>query len=267
MKGWIVLVLGFSVGISACGDKSPAAPTPTTSSIAVTVSSPLKVGATAQATAAATLSNGQTQSISSGWRSDAVGVATVTDSGSVTGIGNGQATIYLVSGGRQGQKVIRVVPDYQGQWNGRLRVTACSETGLFMTTGFCSAFMVNSSDPYALDISQSDESITGRLSFGTLVFNPFSTTIEADGGVNGTATRPAGASIFSIDATLRMNSVTAGNLTGTVVEVWRAIGFTGEGRLTEDIVATSRLSTAAVDRSQPTVQPRTLKETFWARRF
>jgi hypothetical protein len=264
MKSWI-LVLALSVGVSACGGETPSTSTQTTSSVAVTVSSPLKVGATAQAAATATQANGQTQSISSGWKSDAAGVATITDGGLVTAVSNGLATIYVVSGGQQGQKVIRVLPDYQGQWVGGLRVTACSGTGAFEE--FCDAFPINSSDPYAIAITQSGESITGRLSFGTIVFDPFTAAIGADGGVNATATRPAGASLFSIDATLRINSATAGTLTGTVVEVWRVPGFIGEGRLTEEIVATTRVSTASIDAGQAGPQPRTLKDAIRARRF
>jgi serine/threonine protein kinase len=65
-------------------------------------------------------SNGQTQAITSGWLSDAPNVATVTTGGLVTGVANGRASIYVIARGRQGQQVVRVVPDYQGRWAGGL---------------------------------------------------------------------------------------------------------------------------------------------------
>ena len=51
--------------------------------------------------------------MTSGWLSDAAAVATVTNAGLVTGVANGRATIYVITGG-QGQQAVRVVPDYQG---------------------------------------------------------------------------------------------------------------------------------------------------------
>jgi hypothetical protein len=60
------------------------------------------MGQTTQASGTATLSNGQSQALTSAWQSDAPGVATVTDAGLLTGVGNGRATIYVMNGGRQG---------------------------------------------------------------------------------------------------------------------------------------------------------------------
>jgi hypothetical protein len=114
--------------------------TPTTSSVAVTVNNPLRVGETAQAAGTITLSNGQTQPVTTGWRSDAPAVATASDAGLVTAIGNGRATVFVVTGGRQGQQVVRVVPDYQGQWVGLLRVTSCTQTGTWAAVVSATSF-------------------------------------------------------------------------------------------------------------------------------
>ncbi|MEQ1759880.1 MAG: hypothetical protein ABL986_16305 [Vicinamibacterales bacterium] len=84
----------------------------------MTVNSPIRMGQTAQATGTAALSNGQTQSITTGFQSDQPAIAAVTTAGVVSGLSNGRATIFVVSGGRQGQQVVRVVPDYQGRWSG-----------------------------------------------------------------------------------------------------------------------------------------------------
>lgn len=88
--------------VTGCGGDSsspPAAPSPTTASINVTADTPIRMGATAQGTGTAVLSNGQNPPIPSGWQPDAPPVASVTLAGLVTGVANGSATIVVVSGG------------------------------------------------------------------------------------------------------------------------------------------------------------------------
>ena len=129
-------------------------------------SSPIRIGATAQASATATLSSGQSQPITAGWQSDAQSVATVTDSGLVTGAGDkASATIFVLHGGRQGQQVMRVVPDYQGQWSGALRVTSCTDSGEWARIGFCQEFAVGGTDGSGLGLAQSGESLTASPNY------------------------------------------------------------------------------------------------------
>jgi hypothetical protein len=193
------------------------------------------------------LSNGQSQAIAAGWLSDAPGVATVTDAGVVTGIANGRATIYVISGGRQGQQVVRVVPDYQGRWSGGLRVTACTETGFFVTIGFCAMIPVGVIDPYTVSLAQSGEQMTARLALETTILFP---TVPAPIGAEGTSSFSATyvdiSSGLSIESSALINSLRVGELTGTVSEVWRVPGLSGEGRLAQDIVGTTRTSTTAL---------------------
>ena len=141
---YVLLFAATSVAVTACDSESsgslPTSASPTTSAIAVTVNSPIKVDETAQAAATASLTNGQSQAITTGWQSDAPNVATVTPAGLVTGVANGRATVFVVSGGRQGQQVIRVVPNYEGEWAGLLRVTSCTQTGAWAQAGFCDDF-------------------------------------------------------------------------------------------------------------------------------
>src|SRR5262245_10210871 len=99
----IVFVLCAAL-LAACGgsDSGPtAAPSPTTTSITVTLDNPVKIGDTKQASATATLSNGTSQPLTTGFQSDSPNVATTTPTGAVTGVGNGFATVYIISGGRQ----------------------------------------------------------------------------------------------------------------------------------------------------------------------
>jgi uncharacterized protein YjdB len=88
----VAFVLILSIIAAACGSTSTS-PT-TVSSIAVTGAAPA-VGATAQFTAIATMSNGTTQDVTSlsAWASSNTGAATVSSTGVVTGVGEGAATV------------------------------------------------------------------------------------------------------------------------------------------------------------------------------
>jgi hypothetical protein len=140
------------------------------------------MGQTAQASGTESLSNGQTRPITAGWVSDVPAVATVTDAGLITGVGNGRATISVSAGGRQGQQVVRVVPDYQGQWSGALRVTSCTESGIFQQTDFCDEFPVGFTSGYTVGLAQTGESMTATASYGPMaVFPGIAAPVRDDG--------------------------------------------------------------------------------------
>ena len=244
-----VLVL---MSVTACGgDDTPGAPTTTTTTTGVTVSvpGPVRMGQTAQATGSETLSNGQTRPITSGWQSDAPAVATVTTAGLVTGVANGRATIHVVASGRQGQQVVRVVPDYQGRWSGGLRVTSCSETGIFANIDFCDDSPVGATFVYALSLAQTGEQMNAVVDYGPpLLFPGISAPIREDGtSTFGPSVSYTDSGItLTVDATFNVNSGRVGELTGTVNEVWRVPNISGEARLTQDIVGTTRTGTATL---------------------
>jgi hypothetical protein len=207
------------------------------------------MGQTAQASGTETLSNSQTRPITSGWQSDAPAVATVTDAGVVTAVANGRATIFVVAGGRQGQQVVRVVPDYQGTWSGALVVTSCTETGIFQQTDFCDEFPTGFTSGYSVGLAQSGEQMTATVSYGPMAVFP---GIAAPVRDDGTSTFAPTISItdqgltLTISAGFTVNSTRVGELTGTVTEIWRLPNVTGEGRLVQNITSTTRTSTTAL---------------------
>jgi len=235
--------------VAACGDDKPTAPSPTTTAVTVAVSSPVRMGQTTQATGTEALSDGQTRSITSGWLSDAPAVASVSNSGLVTGIANGRATIYVAPGGRQGQQAVRVVPDYQGRWSGGLRVTSCIETGVFADVDFCDESPVGATYSYALSLSQSGEQMTAVVDYGApAVFPGIAAPIREDGVSAFTpsiSVTDSGVTLI-VDAGFTINSTRVGELTGTVNELWRFPNVSGEGRLVQEIVATTRSSTTTL---------------------
>ena len=240
-----LLIALLLASVAACGDDKPTAPSPTTTAVTVTVSSPVRMGQTTQATGTETLSDGQARSITSGWLSDAPAVATVSNSGLVTGIANGRATIYVAPNGRQGQQVVRVVPDYQGRWSGGLRITSCTETGIFAEADFCDDSPVGTTYSYSLNLSQAGEQMTAVVDYGApLLFPSIAAPIREDGASAFTpsiSVTESGITLI-LDAAFTINSTRVGELTGTVNELWRLPNVSGEGRLVQEIVGTSRTS-------------------------
>ena len=251
------------VSVAACGSdsSSPSAPSAVASSVSVTVSSPVRMGQTTQATGSATSSGGQTQPVTSGWLSDTTTVATVTNAGLVTGVANGRATIYVVSGGRQGQQVVRVVPDYQGRWSGGLGVTSCAETGIFASVGFCAELPAGSTSGYSLAVSQSGEQITASASYGSLSFPVVTAPIRDDGtsAFTTTASITDSGVTLTLEASWVITSLRVGEMGGTVNEVWRIPNVSGEGRLAQNIVQTVRSSTSAVSGRGDSVKTRAIQ--------
>jgi hypothetical protein len=232
-----------------CGDdsssSSPSGPSSTATSVNVTLTSPIRMGQTAQASAVAAQSNGQSQNVTSGWRSDAAGVATVTDAGLVTGVANGQATIYVITGGRQGQRVIRVVPDYHGEWEGTLRVTSCAQTGVFAEFGLCDDFPVGASEGFDLDLLQTGEAMNARLFLGE-IGQTVAAPIAPDGSTafTGRASATEEGLTLTFDSAWQLNSTRIGALTGTVNDVFRFVGYSGEGRLSYELGLATRTATS-----------------------
>ena len=246
MTRMLLVCLCAAVVASACSDDSSGStttPSATTSSVTVTVTSPLRIGESAQAAGTATMSNGQTQPVSAGWQSDIPTVARVTDGGQVTGVANGRANIYVISGGRQGTLGIRVVPDYVGRWSGRLLVTTCTQSGAWAEINFCKDFPPGSSDPFGLSVSQTGESINARPNYGDAAFPSVGSSIQPDGSTSYVTTFFFADVPISIEASWTMNGPRSGELVGTLNEVWRAAGIPGDARLAQDIVGAVRTST------------------------
>jgi hypothetical protein len=236
-----------------CGDdsssSSPSAPSPSSSgatSVNVTLTSPIRMAQTAQASAVAALSNGQSQNVTSGWRSDNIGVATVSDAGLATGVANGQATIYVITGGRQGQQVIRVVPDYHGAWEGTLRVTSCTQTGVFSEFGACNDFPVSSGVGFDLSLLQTGEAMNARLDLG-LGDQTVASPIAPDGSAafTGRESLTEEGLTLTLDSAWQITSTRVGALSGSVNDVFRFAGYPGEARISYEIQSATRTAASA----------------------
>jgi hypothetical protein len=229
--------------LSACGGGggTPSAPTPTVQGVTVTSSSDLLfIGASESFSASASLSTGGTQPITNGsWGSDTPGVATVDSSGRVTGVGSGQATIFVDYQGRRGTKLIRGLPNYQGAWSGSYAVTGCTQTGDFARINFCSNFGVNRVLPTNLNLTQDRDRVQGRIFLGSLGGDATG-PVQGNGQLllSGAIQDPA----TTIETSWNLASTTAGRITGTLSFLWRGTGLTGDVRVNADIRDLNRTS-------------------------
>jgi hypothetical protein len=126
MRGPIgaTVIWAFAALVCGCGG-SPTAPDSTVASVTMTVTPAVGVGESVTASAFATIGS-EVRQVGTGWRSEDPNIASVTDSGLVTGLRNGRTTITVKYGSRIANTNIRVVPEYQGRWNGTYRIAQCT---------------------------------------------------------------------------------------------------------------------------------------------
>lgn len=233
---------------SACGGgSSPVSPTPAppaAASITVTLASIVKVKQTVNATATIS-SGGSSHAASTGWTSDTPAVAKVTDGGAVTGVSNGRATISISAEGGRGQQSIRVVPDYQGQWQGTYAVGDCTQTGDFARLGFCAALTAETggSLPVLFRMSQDGASITGTFVLGVLESTSYASAIDADGAATFSGSASASnQTTIQVDWKVEATGADADSLTGDYTQTWRTASLSGTGQVTGKLSQVVRVS-------------------------
>lgn len=183
LKGGAVLLL-LAVA-SACGG-SPSESSPTPSNLTITVSSPntnVLFGTTEQMVAKAS----DAGPLLGSWTSSNTSVATVNPTGLVTPAGAGQATImFTTSGGQQGTKVLRALPNLNGTVTGTYTVTSCGGSGnLLRWDSPCVRNHVGRLGSYAFTLMQSNDYVSGQV---TLDSSDTSTNISGTIGLDGSLT-------------------------------------------------------------------------------
>jgi hypothetical protein len=262
MQRAIAAVFVGGMLLASCGgSKSASAPTPviTASNVVVTLAQDgVLVGRTVQASAVATMSDGSTRAVTSGWQSDAPSVATVAPTGLVTGVGNGRATIYVIYEGRQGQAVVRTYPNYQGSWSGSYVLRGCSHSGTFASINFCGG-LVGQTLPTTLSMTQSLDRVEGRFQLGQISFSTFVAPVEGDGSIafGGTSSGDV-----TLDAQWRVSAAGQdGRLTGTLRQIWRMSGVIGQAQLDGELVTVTRSSSGlGVPADVPTTELRSIDQ-------
>jgi hypothetical protein len=228
---WAALSSGCGGDSSSGGGSAPTAPSPTATSIQVSLPDVILVGTSETATATASWSNGSTQAVTSGFQSDVPSVATAESGGRVTGVANGRANIYVVHLGAQGTKNIRVVPNYIGDWVGSYIVRTSTCTGDFLRAGICdSTFAPNRVFPTDLDLSQTRDVVTGRTFLGTIPSDTFTANVRDNGSIACSVVGRSGDGQFLQGWSI--NSTRQGSITGSFNLLFTLVGASGELRAT-----------------------------------
>jgi len=222
----LCVILCLTGGLAACKDSgSTTGPstTGTVNSLSAEIPSIVRVGQSIQASATATKSDGSAQLVGTGWRSSNTSVATITDAGVITGVGNGTTTISVSIGGQQQQRDTRVLPDYEGTWTGTFRVDSCTPNPTAVYTWHCTNYAPGTTATITLTISQAGSALTGQFTAYNMLFTSFVVPINSDGGTALLGTNVSAS--YLTDALFSVGSAGQGRLTGTTH--WERRGNSG----------------------------------------
>jgi len=178
----LLLSLLLCVSLFACGGSdSPTAPTTTAVTVVFPAGGTIFIGDAVQFEARATLSDGTTRTATNAtWGSDNPQVATVSQTGLVTAIAAGEATIFADVNPR-GTLRIRVYPSFGGTWTGTEVLDNCEATGAF--AGICGEadFQVGEVFFHQSSYTQTDASVNAELDTGDETSASMTGTITIDG--------------------------------------------------------------------------------------
>lgn len=133
MANLLRFLLILVILIAGCG--GPTIPSPTT--LAIAPSDDLLTTKTSVAyNVVGTFPDSSSRGVDARWVTDNPAVAAVSANGTVTGVGPGSTTLIATVNGHTTSRVLRVVPDFSGTWNGQSQITGCS-SGDPRTCGRC----------------------------------------------------------------------------------------------------------------------------------
>jgi len=178
--------------LAACGSDGGGggtSPSKTLRSVSLSAGTTVKVGQSETFTATATYSDNSTTTVSPAWSSDNVSVLTVDVTGKAKGLSSGLATIIATFEGRTATRLLHVVPDYQGTWEGDYTVNRCDVSGDFKGVGLCDGsdpIRVGDLLPVQISMAQSGTQLSGTFAVGSFT-GPLTGSIDDGGTFNGTA--------------------------------------------------------------------------------
>jgi hypothetical protein len=237
-------VLGLAAGCGATPSPvTPSAPVVASPSASLSSSSSrVQVGRTQQITAVVTLGSGVVEANPKGtWTSDAPEVATVSDTGLVTAVGNGAATIrFDYPGAARASQRLTITGDFTAKWTGTYEIAECSETGDVSTQGFCASFATGLSGAFTLMTTQTDEAIEGSGFLAGLSHNTGRTSLSGPflSDVALTTERPDNDLATSI--TWKLSQVSMSSVRGALDVTVTRPGLSGHGRFTGRITSIRR---------------------------
>jgi Bacterial Ig-like domain (group 2) len=252
------LVVLLVLGLAGCGGNSPNSPSPTAgsgsgsgapTSVAIAAGVDLmKLKATGTFGLTANYSNGSAGSVQGTWRSDNPSVATVDTTGRVTATGAGETNIVGEFQGLRATQPLRVVPDYQGRWNGDFSVTGCTADGDFQRGNFCAEFPTPDLFALTMGLTQNRDAVNGSSDFGDLP-GPVQGSIRTSGHLMLSASFTFPDDDIAVDVTLTdWEALTTDNerMTGRFAFAVRASRLQGTARIECDLRSFGKTSTTPV---------------------
>jgi len=128
--------------------------------------------------------------------------------------------------------------NYQGVWNGTYTVESCSATGSAAgPNGACQfVWPMGSTLPIRLDLTQDDEIVGGRVIFGQIISDAFSTAIASDDSLRITVPASLDQTTFSIS--IRINEAGSGTIEMALATTLPGTQLFGTARMTGRMTAT-----------------------------
>ena len=173
----------------------------------------------------------------------------------MTGVSLGDVTISVDYQGFKASKKVRVLPNYNGVFQGAYVIDKCTDTGDFATQGYCATLMSFATLPLALANTQTPDltSVTGQFALGTII-GTGSGNVSSAGALSYSGAVTSGTARIDL---LNLNGAeaVAGKLTGTFEQTWSDSTLVGQMRISCTITDMPRVSggiaTAAMRSSTP----------------
>lgn len=176
------------------------------------------------------------------WGGDAPGVVTIdATTGRATGVGIGRATIWAENDGGRTTRLLRALPSYAGLWEGTYAVTSCQASGDVAAADFCGNFTIGQVVFVGLNMSQTEDRVTGQFALGSLVGSLNPSTVAETGVLPLTGSLTTGDVSITIN-NARLESFSPGTLTGRFDQTWTVAGASGFGTLASEIRDVTRTS-------------------------
>lgn len=228
----LLLPIGILVVVCGCGKEPNIIDGNPTALVIAPATDLITIKGTETFTSTLTYTNGKSETVPATWTSSAPDIATVDSStGRVVGISPGQTTITAQYQGTTKTQNLRVVPDYQGRWQGDWAVTACISDGDWLLANVCTAgYPAGSLWAITLDATQSRDAITGTIDFGDNAPGAVTGSIAMNGHLEFTGTYTIVVDGLPVEVTVaNCDTISMDNqrLTGTFRLTLRTAGMQG----------------------------------------
>lgn len=206
----------------------------------------LRAGFFADFAVTASMSDGTTQVVTAQavLTSSDPSIATVDTRGRVTGLRHGAATLSASFQGQTVTRVVNIVHNYGGRWDGTFAVRSCDQAGIFTSSRYCQNLGVEP-QPFALELTQGGpnvDQITGMMSLRNLVGN-VSGQVTSDGRLvlSGSYTATTGGANIHVELPTWLTSpVGTVNMSGWFVYTLSVVGSDGHATQTNEIVTATK---------------------------